>query len=63
MFATKSRRRSPAFRPTFDALSSRIAPTVFTPVVVDMGTPPLPDSSAETKTLTGDDVPPLPTGA
>lgn len=59
---TEARRRNRSFQPTLDGLSSRIAPTVFMPVVFDMGMPPLPDSSADTNTLCGDDLPPLATG-
>jgi hypothetical protein len=62
MFIKKDRRGRRPFQPTFDALSSRIAPTVFIPVAADMGMPPLPDSQAETSTLCGDDLPMLPTG-
>lgn len=62
MFTRNSRRPRATFQPSFDALSSRVMPTVFTPVVVDMGMPPLPDSQAETQTLCGDDLPLLPTG-
>jgi hypothetical protein len=62
MFTSKSRqgRRSRQFAPTFDALSARIAPTVFVPVDFDMGLPVLPDSGVDSNVIVGGDQPVLP---